>query len=319
MSVPAKVSIIIPVYNVEDYLPKCLDSCINQTLYDIEIICVNDGSTDCSLRIGEHFAVIDPRIQIIDQENKGLASARNAGIRAANGQWIMFLDSDDFLSENACERIWLESQHEKTDVVIFGSEIFPVYPEVDHWYKETLYTGTHRFYEFDPYILFHMPGGKPFVWRQAFSSSLLKKLNMSFEEGNRYGEDLIFQFKTLPMAKNFSVISDRLYNYRWYREGSLMSKANQNLDYKMGEHVKMVHTITEYWAKNDLLDLYGTDYYTWVLQFMVPALHKLKQNERAVHAQKLRQIIEEYKLPDFAVVKDMKDDDKRLAKMLEKM
>ena len=319
MSVPAKVSVIVPVYNVEEYLPKCLESCINQTLYDIEILCVNDGSTDSSLRVLKQFAKIDPRIQIIDQKNKGLASARNAGLRAANGQWIMFLDSDDFLSEKACERIWLESQHEKTDIVIFGSEIFPVYPEVDWWYKETLYTGTHRFYEFDPYILFHMPGGKPFVWRQAFSGKLLKKLDMTFEEGNRYGEDLIFQFKTLPLAKNISVIADRLYNYRWWREGSLMSKANQNLDYKMGEHVKMVRTITKYWAEKELLKPYGTEYYTWVLQFMVPALHKLEKNIRKYHAKNLRSIIEEYKLPDFAEKESMKDDDKRLATMLEKM
>ena len=315
MSKPAKVSIIIPVYNVEDYLPKCLESCTKQTLYDIEIICIDDGSTDSSMHILQAFAETDPRIQVISQENAGLASARNAGLKVANGQWIMFLDSDDFLAEKACECVWLESQHEETDVVIFGSEIFPVWPEAEQWYRDTLYTPTHRFYEFEPYILFYMPGGKPFVWRQAFTGRLLKNLEITFEEGNRYGEDLIFQFKVLPFANNISVISDRIYNYRWYREGSLMSVANQDLEKKVSAHVKMVEIITEYWHEKGLIDLYGADYYAWLLQFMVPTL--MKREKKHEYAKRLKDVIAKCRLSQYG--EKMKDDDKRLARMLNGM
>ena len=94
---PAKVSLIVPVYNVEKYLGKCLESCRNQTLNDLEIICVDDGSTDSSGRILDEFAAEDSRVIVIHKENGGVSSARNAGLKAANGELIMFLDADDFL------------------------------------------------------------------------------------------------------------------------------------------------------------------------------------------------------------------------------
>ena len=91
-----KVSVIIPVFNVEKYINECVDSVINQTLTDIEIICVNDGSTDNSLNLLKQIP--DPRIKIISQENKGLAAARNEGMKHAKGEYITFLDADDFHS-----------------------------------------------------------------------------------------------------------------------------------------------------------------------------------------------------------------------------
>jgi glycosyltransferase involved in cell wall biosynthesis len=92
-----KVSIVIPVYNVEKYLRQCLDSVVNQTLKDIEIICVNDGSTDNSLQILEEYANKDDRIKIINKDNGGLSSARNAGLEIATGVYIGFVDSDDYI------------------------------------------------------------------------------------------------------------------------------------------------------------------------------------------------------------------------------
>ena len=317
MSLPVKVSIIVPVYNVEEYLSKCLDSCIGQTLYDIEIICINDGSTDSSLQLLHKYAAVDPRIKVIDQKNSGVAVARNAGLSAANGNWIMFLDPDDYLSKNACERVWLESQYEKTDIVIFGSEIFPAIPEADSWYWQALSTPTRRFYEFIPYILFNMPGGHPFVWNKAFSANLLNVLQVDFNEEFHLGEDLIFQFEVMPFASNFAVISDRLYNYRWYREGSMMSRAGKNLEYKMGVHVDMIKTITKYWHEEGLLELYGGEFFAWLLEFIVPDLHGKTLKNRTMLANKLLQTINMYGLKDYS--EDMKDDSKRLVKMLEKI
>ena len=93
-----KFSIIIPVYNVENYLSECLDSVIKQTIMDLEIICVNDGTKDHSREILEEYQKQDARIQIIDKVNGGLSSARNAGLAAATGEYILFLDSDDYLN-----------------------------------------------------------------------------------------------------------------------------------------------------------------------------------------------------------------------------
>ena len=101
-----KISIIVPVYNTEPYLEQCLDSIINQTLEDIEIICVNDGSTDNSLSVLEEYASKDNRIKIINQENEGPGFARNNGLKSVNGEYVLFVDSDDWIELNTCEALY---------------------------------------------------------------------------------------------------------------------------------------------------------------------------------------------------------------------
>ena len=100
-----KVSIIIPVYNTSKYLPRCLDSVISQSLKDIEIICINDGSTDDSLNILKKYHDVDNRIIILNLQNGGVARARNAGIRKAIGEFIGFVDSDDYVDDNYFENL----------------------------------------------------------------------------------------------------------------------------------------------------------------------------------------------------------------------
>ncbi len=112
-----KVSVIVPVYNVEDYLNECIDSLINQTLKDIEIICVDDGSTDSSSKILSSYE--DERIKIITQENQGLSSARNTGLEHVSGDYIYFIDSDDILCENALELMYNTSEEKSLDLLIF--------------------------------------------------------------------------------------------------------------------------------------------------------------------------------------------------------
>lgn len=112
-----KVSVIIPIYNVEKYLRECIDSVINQTLEDIEIICINDGSTDNSLNILNSYD--DKRIKIINQENKGLSVSRNVGLDNANGEYVCFLDSDDYLETFALKELYEIAKNNSTDFVVF--------------------------------------------------------------------------------------------------------------------------------------------------------------------------------------------------------
>ena len=111
-----KVSIIVPVYNVEKYLRQCLDSLINQTLQEIEIICVDDGSTDNSSNILSDYAQKDSRIIVHRQENQGLANARNAGLKLANGEYIGFLDSDDFVDIDFFEKLYQAASSDNADI-----------------------------------------------------------------------------------------------------------------------------------------------------------------------------------------------------------
>ncbi len=112
----AKVSIIIPIYNVEKYLRKCLDSIINQTLKDIEIICVDDESPDLSLEILKEYASKDNRIKIISQKNTGLGGARDAGLRAANGEYVGFIDADDWIDLDYFEKLYTAAKDKNADI-----------------------------------------------------------------------------------------------------------------------------------------------------------------------------------------------------------
>ena len=115
-----KVTIVIPVYNTENYLDKCLSSVVNQTFSDIKVIIVNDGSTDNSLEICKKYAVNDKRITLIDKVNEGVSIARNIGINLAEGEWIYFLDSDDFLDLNTLENLVIEAHSSDADIIQFG-------------------------------------------------------------------------------------------------------------------------------------------------------------------------------------------------------
>ena len=292
-----KISVIIPIYNVENYLPRCLDSCICQTLYDVEFICVNDGSTDRSAEILATYAEMDKRIRIITKENGGLSSARNAGLDAARGKWIMFLDSDDFLTEDACHRVWVESEEANTDIIAFGAELYPRVPKPDVWYERTLYIGTRRYFGFKPEILFKEAGAKPFVWRQAYRHEFLKSTGVRFDDG--YGEDIIFQFKIFPEAENVAFISDRLYVYRWYRQGSLMAQVNSLPSSKLEQHLSIVDRILSYWTERGITEKYGVYTLDWVLEFIVNDLIENDYEKKKEYAETLLSIIDKYGLEKY--------------------
>lgn len=300
-SVPVKVSVIIPVYNVEKYLSACLNSCVNQTLYDVEFICVNDGSTDRSLEILEEYAHRDCRIRILSKTNGGLSSARNAGLKQACGEYIMFLDSDDYLENNACERVWIETLEAPTDIVVFGTNIFPEKPEPDEWFNAVLkVNNSHRYYAFSEQVLFGENSAKPFVWRQAFRKEILDQHELMFDEKVKFGEDVVFQLETFPHAKNFAFVEDCLYNYRWFREGSLMHGVSDDLDKKLEKHLSFVKIISEYWKQQGWIEKYGTAYLEWLLEFIAADIRKPEIKHQEEHITGLNRIIEEYELKKYA-------------------
>ena len=129
-----KISIIIPVYNVEKYLAECLDSLINQTLKDIEILCIDDGSKDNSLEILNEYAAKDDRIKVFAQKNSGPGAARNLGIQHAKGEYLTFVDSDDWLKENAMEVVYNCAIEKNTDMLFFSGINY-----YDEFYQETVF------------------------------------------------------------------------------------------------------------------------------------------------------------------------------------
>lgn len=291
-----KVSLILPVYNVEEYLRECLDSCINQTLDDIEIICVDDGSTDGSLKILAEYAERDKRIHIIRRENGGLSAARNTGLGAASGEWIMFLDTDDYLEPVACRRVLSEAESAPWDIIVYGTNIFPSEPEPTKWHRSVLHIKNRRYTKATPDIIFKEEGAKPFVWRQAFSREFLRTSGVMFDEDVRYGEDIVFQFRIFPHARRVSFIADRLYNYRWYREGSLMASFGSDPSLKLERHLALADIILGAWCEMGLGEKYALELLKWFCQFVIYDLVYREVGEKAEYARRAREIIKKYGL-----------------------
>lgn len=212
-----KISVVLPVYNVADYLRKCLDSLVNQTFKDFEVICVNDGSTDLSLGILEGYALTDSRFKIISQENQGLSGARNTGIEHVKGEYVLFVDSDDWLEENALELLYEHVKGFNSEITMFKFKFFD--DDTSEISEDpftnlevidpALYTGNFSYYDVLDIIfkISHAPFNK------LYKTSFLRNLGAKFLYGSYY-EDVEFFYKVFFKAKKVSLLPEYLYYYR---------------------------------------------------------------------------------------------------------
>jgi len=216
-----KVSIIIPIYNVEKYIKECLDSLVNQTLEDIEIVCVNDGSPDNSMEIVNVYAKNDKRFVVINQENQGTGAARNKGIDAATGEYIMFLDPDDWYELDACEKAYNHIKKNNTDFAFFGMKYF--YEEtsttkVDTWrLKELLLVPDMNNINLRELNSIYVKTGECVY--KIYNRHFLLDNNIRFTH-TKMGEDYPFSFKAIILADRVSVLNKPLYNYRKHQSSS---------------------------------------------------------------------------------------------------
>ena len=222
-----EISVIIPVYNVEGYLEECLESVVNQSFNDLEIICINDGSTDNSLDILNKYAKMDDRIIIINQENKGLGAARNVGLDNANGDYIYFIDSDDYLELNALNELYHVALNNNVDLIIF--KLLNFHDDT----RETFIVPYHemnslsRFYDkiFTPNeIIGNILDFDVTVYSKFFKSDLIS--------GMRFDEKLIFEdnlFTTEAILKSEKIYFYNKYlYYRRNRNESIMTSRFKN-------------------------------------------------------------------------------------------
>ncbi|AWY98504.1 MULTISPECIES: glycosyltransferase family 2 protein [Blautia] len=263
------VSVLIPVYNVEEYLERCLDSVLNQSLTRIEVICVNDGSTDKSLEILKKYQENDSRVIIVSKENGGLPSARNAGIERARGEYIGFVDSDDYVQPDMFEKLYNTAKKEKSDVVVCGANILPETPRASDWLYACLSPGYRKYDKFDANMLFHDMTVTPFLWRTLIKKSLIDKYNLRLNETIMIGEDKAFQCKVYPLAESITVIPDKLYNYFWCREGSLMNQTVYgDPEKKVLEHGRLIADIAETVMKYQEKEHIKEAFLEWSIPFL---------------------------------------------------
>lgn len=219
-----KISVIIPVYNEEKYLRECLDSIINQTLTDIEIICVNDGSSDDSLNILKEYCEKDNRIRIISQENKGLGASRNNGLDNATGEYIYFIDSDDYLKNTTLEELYNIATKDNLDLVIFKLVNFnPQTNEKDYTYSDMPFlTGLDDFSFTD--ITDDLLSIDVTVPTKLFKQELVN--NIRFNEELIF-EDNLFFIEYIFRARRIKFHDECLY-WRRVHDTSIINSENRN-------------------------------------------------------------------------------------------
>src|SRR5574344_334869 len=215
-----KVSVIIPAYNAETCLGKCLDSIFNQTFKDFELIVVNDGSTDKTREICERYASQHSNMAVISQRNEGLSCARNAGINICQGEYIAFIDSDDYV-----EKEWLESyitafsEYSTCDMVIQGLIINYQNHEEKVFLPQRYYEREHII---DAYYILKSRSIDGFMHNKIYKRKIIKEHHLKFEYELK--EDLLFNYKYLSYISALVIIQNCNYHYVQHNSGSLIHK-----------------------------------------------------------------------------------------------
>lgn len=243
------VSVIIPIYNTELYLEECIQSVINQTYKDLEIILINDGSTDNSGAICKKWENLDSRIRYIEKRNEGQGIARNLGIRLATGEYIIFVDSDDYVDENLVNEVYHYMLEQNADICVYAFNYMG--DKID---KETLEFKLFKgnCVEKNKEILGRL---RPFLCEKMFSSSLVKNIDITMS--NWICEDLAFNAQLYIKAKKICMLDIPFYYYRYKRNGNLSTNY-----YRCFEIAQSMDELNNYFKKNGYFELYWMQVYS---------------------------------------------------------
>ena len=226
---PIKISVIMPVYNAEKYLEKCLRTVREQSLKDIEIICVNDGSTDSSLNILKKVAKEDQRVKIIDKKNSGAGDCRNAGMKIAKGKYLLFLDSDDFFAKRMCELAYERIEKDNADICFFGARRYNMQTkkyENMPWVLRPELLPEHRPFEREDLgnKFFQMTSGAP--WSKLFRREFVQKHKLQFQN-LKNANDLYFVRSAMALADKMTYVNKHMVNYRFAAGDSTQAKKHK--------------------------------------------------------------------------------------------
>ena len=234
-----KVSVIVPIYNVEKYLEKCINSLLSQTLEDIQIILVNDGSKDNSGTIAKKYAERNKdKVIYVEKENGGLSDARNYGLKYATGDFVAFLDSDDYIEKNAYEEMYNKAIEENADYV--ECDFIWEYPNKAKIDKQYKYQNKKEMLSFVRVV----------AWNKLIKRSLIIEHNLEFPKGLRY-EDVEFTYKLIPYINKFAYV-DKPFIHYVQREGSIANVQNE----RTAEIFTVLDEVIEFYKKNNIYEEY---------------------------------------------------------------
>ena len=265
-----KLSIIIPVYNIEKYISNCLDSILSQSFEDFEVICVNDGSTDDSLSELQKYRN-DERVIIIDKKNEGSGVARNSALAIARGEYVFFVDGDDWIEENSLQKMVDEADRLKTDILVFGGLSY---------YEGKGQNGGYSANKLPKKYLNKVVGAKDIekdifkfpstAWTKLYRREFLQKNGIKFQE-IKVGQDQLPFFHSMILAERIAIFPQNLYCYRKNRKGAVTAvKKKRNFSpiyvfYGIEEMLKRTVLINEY--KNIFVKKYFSKATSWLAKF----------------------------------------------------
>ena len=295
------LSIIICAYNGEDYIQECLDSVINQTLKDIEIICVNDGSTDKTLDIMNEYAKIDNRIKVINHENVGLAASRNRALEIASGEYVMFVDCDDYIRLDAAYLLYHYAADNDQDMLSFSGNNF--YND-----SKELLNNPYWNFEWMPKNFnlkkFNHTDCLHFMHKMAVSSCLtiykrdfIKQNNIKFPDGLCF-EDNVFFLKSLIQAKSCGILNEKLY-YRRIHSLSI----TQNWNSHFGDFLQITIIVLEYLKKSQINEQTFTNYVNLHLGILLNNFVKLNRTDKRTYIKDVKKILKQYDKSKLAVLR----------------
>ena len=280
------ISVIVPIYNVAEYLTKCIESIINQTYKDLDIILVDDGSPDECPQICDEYALKDNRIRVIHKENGGLSDARNAGLDIVNGEHISFIDSDDYIEPDMFEKMYTAMQSEKADICICG------YKEVDYngniiktvtQEKQTLSREEALKRLFDGNVYYAIMCNKLFA-REVFDNKRLR-----FPVGKIH-EDEFLAHHLYNECKTVSVLCESLYNYL-FRDESIMHNVRKSI--KDFDDVEVYIERAEF-CHNNNMEAISAQHLCYIASDCVRVYRSVEHNEEA--NMRVKSIQTEYKI-----------------------
>lgn len=295
------ISIIVPVYNVEKYLEQCITSLINQTHKNIEMIFINGSSTDDSLKLLNVYANNDSRIKVITKENEGVSLSRNRGLQEAKGEYILFVDADDWIEENTCEIALQEAKKTNADVVMWSyvrefvnsSQPKQIFDNDRIEYESEEVKQLHRrFIGLIGQELAKVENADALcpVWGKLYKRDIIERNNIQFQDIREIGtyEDGLFNLFYFEYVKKAVYIQEYLYHYRKYNENSITSKYKKNL---FEQWLHLFNLMDEYIAEKNLDQEYKDALSNRIcLSILGQGLNLLEDNSS--HIQKIRKIKE---------------------------
>lgn len=286
-----KVSVIVSVYNTEKYLTECIQSLVDQTLENMEIICINDGSTDNSLKILQDFAKKDPRIIIIDQENKGLSTSRNKALKIAKGKYCVFVDSDDYIEKQTLTELYNYACKNNLDMLAFSGYNFDENNAIlnnPYWNFTYLPKSWHK-------SVFTYKEALPFMNKMAVSSCLtmynskfIINHGLQFPDGLAY-EDNVFWTKAFTSNARFGILNKKFYKRRLHEES-----ITHNWKKNFSDWIKICDMLLEYLKSIKISKPVFEDYKKSRLRSVLDRFNKLTSEEKRAIVDEVNNFIQKY-------------------------